>query len=351
MIKFREEDFAQEIVQMTKASFYKQNRIYFWVSSIVSVFALLCSAWFSESFWTNVVGSQWLGLVITFMVSLIVYYVGGKVVKDYLRAGGFGVPVLLLVLLGGVNLYTDLHGVSYISKESIERPTNEQTLSLDETFTANRKNYERRLKEQNAIIKANENWAKYSGENGRWTKHNRFTKAKKEKAAVEKSLDDLIKAHTMQRDASQQMYMSDVSEYNSEVDFLTQKYRYFASGCFVLFLGCLAVRVWFLGGVLYENTPKARTNAVNVVNEQPTNNPPKERKTTEQKTETQVITLRPVKQQQANEKKELFFQLMQSGEGEQMSVREIQRYCGLGSTSTVSKWKKEWFLIADKQAI
>ena len=347
MIKFREQDFIKEVTEMTKASFYRRNKVYFWVSSIVSVFALLCSAWFSESFWTNVVGSQVLGLVITFMVSLIVYYVGGKVVKDYLQAGGFGVPVLLLLLLGGVNLYTDLHGVSYISKGSIERPTNEQTLSLDETFAANRKNYERRLNEQNAIIKENANWLKYSATNGRWTKHKRFVDAQKEKAAVEKSLDALIKAHTTQRETSQQLYVASVDEYNSEVDFLTEKYRYFASGCFVLFLGCLGVRVWFLGGVLYENTLTERTNNGHIANEQPNYTPPTERKKNERKTDFNVIALKPVKQTNADEKKNLFFQLMQSGQGEQMSVREIQRYCGLGSTSTVSKWKKEWFQIKE----
>lgn len=345
------EPIEMALLNKKRASFKKRNLVYFRIQDLTSVSVLALSSYFSYSFWANVTGYQSLGVFITFLVSLIAYAIGRKLSEDLAIYKRSYVPPVLLVLIGVANLYTDLHGVRYISKENVQQPTGEQVIQLDKTFESNRTGYEQRLKEQNSIIKANENWQKYSSENGRWAKHARWKKATEAKARIEKSLDDLIKAHTMQREKAQGLYLSQVDEYKSEVDFLTTKYRYFASGCFVVFLLCLGVRTWYLSNVLKETEQQPTEQAVKerrTVIEQPATVPtPPQPKPERTKKEKQAKTVHLNVYKTGNSKKDAFFDLMLSGEGENMSTREIMRAVGAGSTSTIHAWKKEFFKIKD----
>lgn len=338
------------LLKKKNASFKKRNLVYYRIQDFTSFAVLFLSAYFSFSFWYNVTGYESLGLFVTFLVSLLAYAVGRKLSEDLAIYKRSYVPPVLLVLIGFANLYTDMHGVRYISKAKIQEPSTEQVDNLDNSFNSNRANYERRLNEQLAKIEQNKNWQKYSSKHGRWAKHARWKKASEEKAKIEDSLDELIKAHTMQRDKVYTQYTEQVSEYNSEVDFLTTKYRYFASACFVVFLVCLAVRTWFQANVLAETEHSYKNEHYKAVErtqtEQRTPPTPPERKTPERKRETAKEVKLNV-HRTGNDKKDKFFELMNSGDAEAMSIRQIARQIGVASTSTVHKWKKEYYKIKD----
>jgi len=338
------------LLNKKKATFKRRNLVYFRIQDFTSFAVLSLSAYFSFSFWANVTGYQSLGMFITFLVSLLAYAVGRKLSEDLAIYKRSYVPPVLLFIIGLANLYTDIHGVRYISKNTVKKPTAEQVVSLDATFNRNRSNYERRLTEQNAIIEQNKNWQKYSAERGRWAKHARWKKAVNKKARIESSLDELIKAHTKQRDKAYTQYTQDVSEYKSEVDFLTTKYRYFASACFVVFILCLFVRTWYLSNVLAETeqrTPIERYKTEErTETEQRTPPPPPERKPKERRTKTaKEVKLNVYRT--GNDKKDKFFELMLNGNGDSMSIRQIANEIGVSSTSTVHKWKKEYYKIKD----